>query len=222
MEGAYWPVVSVLASRYPDTWGLIPKGLMNFGGGGVNAFGSVCGTPNGASALLAQMGAPQNVKNALMMWYEKTLLPSNAAYLDYRSGTWVPGGTSNGTWGPGGCPIPLNNIPKSRADSVICHVSLTKWRAVADSYLEVMGNQTSDRCGKVTYDTAYFVANLINQWKAGATINGDVSIDASAAGCKNAACHGGPPESQTAGTAAQGNLKCTPCHTQRIGDNHNL
>lgn len=213
---------------FPATWGLIPKGLMNFGSGGVNSYGSVCGVPLGAQALLRQMGAGPGsaVTNNLFVWYEKTYLPTNACYIDYRSGTWAPTTTKfvGKAWGGTGCPIPTNNVPKSKSQSVLCHVSLTKWRAAADSYMAATGvDGTSDRCGKLCYDMGFYVANLLNQWKANpASVVGALSADASSAGCKQSTCHGGPVVSETCPTSAMGNMKCTPCHTQRVGDGHNL
>ena len=167
------------------------------------------------SAILAQIGAPANVKMNLMRWYEKTALPSNAAYDDYASGEWTPGGTSGGAWGAApGCPIPANNVPKSKAESVLCHVSLTKWRAAADKYMAKTGKDgTGDRCAKLTYDVAAYVCQLLNDWKAGVAIDGAVSPAASATGCKNPTCHGGPVVSATCPVTAQGSMNCKPCHT---------
>jgi hypothetical protein len=160
------------------------------------------------------MGAPAAVKNNIMAWYEKTALPSNAGYLDYASGTWTPGGTSGGVWGAApALTIPTNNTPRSTAGSILCHVSLTKWRIAADRYMAGTGvDGTSDRCGKLCYDVSYYLANLINNWKAGVTIDGSLSASASVTGCKNPSCHGGPVVSATCPTTAQGNMKCTSCH----------
>lgn len=209
-------MVGQFAARYPDTWGLIPKGLFLYGSGGVAAWSSICGGPNGGAALLTQMGAPTSFKNEYLAWYEKNLFPTNAAYLDYRSGTWVPGGTTGGVWGGAGLPIPLNNAPKARPNSLLCHSSHTLWTDVAESWIAVYGAAAgSDRCSKLVYDCVYKLATLINTWKAGGTVAG--TLDPSVAACKTSGCHGTPgyPE-------ARGNGKCTPCHTQRIGDNHNL
>lgn len=193
----------------------MPKGLFNFGGGGVNAFGSLCGVPLGAAALLAQLGAPQNVKNRLMHWYETTAMPSNACYEDYASGLWTPGGTSGGVWGGAtGLTIPTNNVPMSRSDSVLCHVSLTKWRAAAEGYMaKTRVDGTSDRCGKLCYDMGVFLVGLLNDWKAGVVIDGTVAPSATVAGCKNPSCHGGPVVDENCPTTAQGIMDCKPCHT---------
>lgn len=211
-------MVGQLAARYPDTWGVIPKGLYIFGGGGLG-WGSVCGAPNGAIAVLGQMGAPSAFKLEFLRWYEKSALPTSAMYVDYRSGTWVPGGTATGGWGSAAnqLGVPTRNVPKSIAGSVDCHQSRSKWRAVAESWIAVYGQ--TDRCRMVVYDSAYKLATLINLWKAGGTVTGALSPEASSTGCKQSNCHGtsGYPVGGVQGTA-----DCTPCHTQRIGDNHNL
>lgn len=215
-EATYWGVVAQLAANYPDTWGLVPKGLFNYGGGGVSGYGSICGCPNAGSAILGQIGAPSNVKMRLMRWYEVTVLPTNAARLDYASGTWTPGGTSGGVWGgSSGCPIPANNLPKSKAESVLCHVSLTKWRAAADEFtLAANFDHQQNRCAALCYGVAYFMAQLLNDWKAGVTIDGAVSPAASATGCKNPSCHGSSPTDPLCdAVTAQGSMNCKPCHT---------
>lgn len=161
------------------------------------------------------MGAPANVKNRLMRWYETTALPTNACYQDYASGTWTPGGTSGGAWGGAtGLAIPFDNVPRSTSESVLCHASLTKWRTAAGAYMAKTGvDGTSDRCGKLCYDLSYFLVTLINEWKAGAAIDGAVSPAAGAAGCKNPACHGGPVIDECEAVTAQGLMNCKPCHT---------
>ncbi len=210
-------MIGQLAAIYPDSWGLIPKGMFLFGSGGVAGVGSICGGAMGGIAVMTQMGAPASFKNEYLAWYEKTLIPSNAAYLDYRSGTWVPGGTTGGVWGGAGLPIPLNNAPKARPNSNLCHASHTNWRSVSATWLAVNGSGANqDRCSKLVYDCVFKLATLINTWKAGGTVSG--AFDPVVAACKASNCHGatnGHPE-------ASGSMKCTPCHTQRIGDNHNL
>lgn len=219
-EATYWPIVSVLATRFPSTWGLIPMGMFNYGGGGVNGYGNICGTPNGASALLQQINATTAMKMNFMAWYEKTALPSNACYEDFATGTWTPGGNATAGWGPSlstpsnQLATPFNNVPKSVAGGTLCHISLTKWRQAADAWLLSMNADTqSDRCGKLCYDSVFYLATLINTWKAGGTIDGSVSADASATGCKNPSCHGGPVVDANCPVTAQGSMKCSSCHS---------
>lgn len=214
-EASYWSVVSQLAANFPATWGLIPKGMFNYGGGGVNGYGSICGIPNAGSAVLAQLGAPTNVKNHFLRWYETTALPSNAAREDYESGTWTPGGTSGGVWGGSGLAIPADTLPVSKSESVLCHVSLTKWRAAADKFtLAAQFDHQSNRCGALVYDLGVYLAELLNDWKAGVVIDGTLSPAASATGCKNPSCHGSSPVDPLCdAVTAQGSMNCKPCHT---------
>lgn len=221
-EASYWPIVAELGNRFPTTWGTIPTGLFNYGGGGVNAWGCICGIPNGGSALLSQIGATTAMKDTFMTWYETTALPTNAAYLDYTSGTWTPGGTATAGWGPFVSPpantlvVPFNNIPKSVAKALLCHTSLTRWRAAADAYMTSLGYDIQrDRCAKLCYDCVYYLATMINAWKASGNgaFTDQVTADASTAGCRNPSCHGGPVVSPTCPTTAQGLMECTSCHS---------
>ncbi|MDR3686956.1 MAG: twin-arginine translocation signal domain-containing protein [Coriobacteriia bacterium] len=222
-EATYWPIVGVLAARYPTTWGNIPMGMFNYGGGGVNSYGSICGCPNGASALLSQISATTGMKMNFMSWYEKTALPSNAASLDYLTGTWsAPAGATGGwadylTAGATQIPIPTNNLPSSTSGNVLCHVSLTKWRVAADQFQHAYSltkDLQSQRCGALCYDAVYYLATLINTWKAGGTIDGSTSVDASTAGCKATACHGSSPTDPLCDSVtAQGSMKCSTCHS---------
>lgn len=215
-EATYWAVVQQLATNYPASWGLVPKGLFNYGGGGVSGYGCICGCPNAGSAILAQIGAPTAVKMNLMRWYEGTSLPTNSARDDYSSGTWTPGGTSGGAWGASpALAIPADDLPKSQSESILCHVSLTKWRTVADKFTLGTGiDHQSNRCGALCYDAAYFICELLNDWKAGAVIDGSVSPAASATGCKNASCHGSSPTDPLCdAVTANGSMNCKPCHS---------
>jgi hypothetical protein len=183
----------------------MPKGAFNFGGGGVNSWGSICGGPNGGSAVLAQLGAPTSLKDEFLRWYETTSIPSNACYEDYaaNSGTWVPPG------GWVGAVIPLNNSPKSTALSILCHASSTKWRIAAKG--TAFQGQDSDRCGKLVYDCVFKLATMINEWKAGTFVQTyfpDASTTASS--CMNASCHN---SASGAGAYTRGKTQCTEsCH----------
>jgi hypothetical protein len=221
-------VIGQLAANYPSTdWNDMPVGLMNVGSGGINGHGVVCGNVLGAQWVLKLLNAPANVTQHQLRWFENTYLPTNAAAVDYRSGTWsAPSGFTWGELPLGGAsipstlyPIPANNAPKVKPGNVGCHAAHTKWKVAAQSWLAAKGsNYNRDRCGKTSYDAAYKLCTLINAWKAGQTIDG--TLDPSVTGCKVSGCHGGTNPYPVTGVS--GNMKCEPCHTQRIGDGHNL
>ena len=222
-------MIGQLAANFPTSvFNDMPKGAWTYGGGGMNSSGVVCGNFNAGAALLAQLGAPTNVKNEWQRWFENTYLPTNAAYVDYRSGSWTPGGSATGGWGSAGTQLlaPLNNCPKVKPLSLGCHSAHTRWKAASSSWIASKGAAAnSDRCSKTSYDAAYAICNLINAWKSGATISGTLDPSTSATGCKTPGCHAPTatdPISGTPRTGASGQMKCEPCHTQRMGDGHNL
>ncbi|MCE5190819.1 MAG: hypothetical protein LLG08_03540 [Actinomycetia bacterium] len=226
-------MIGQLAANYPGSvWDQIPKGTFNFGGGGVNAWRSICGGPNGGSALLAQLGAPANVKDEYNAWYEKTAIPSEAAYLDYKSGTWAPQGASGAlTWvdsGGAGATIlaPLPKTPKAVPASLLCHASHGKWLTAAGGatgyWVKKVGTVQgvtgaaavaaagSDRCAKLVYDCVFKLASLINDWKAGVTIPG--TLDPQTVGCMSTSCHGSTTGIEGTPFLSGGKSKCSPCH----------
>ncbi len=215
-EGSFWPVIGALGAMYPATWGTFPKGTFNYGGGGINSWRSICGTPNAGAAVLKMVTNDGKAIDEYMAWYEKTALPTSACYDDYAFAIanpadptrWIPGGSAAGVWGGTALPIPFITTPKNAAGSVLCHASLTAWRVAGGTFEVTHPGAQSDRCGKIVYDSVFKQATMINAWMAGGTFVG--ALDAEVASCgepTGAACHGvgGNP-------LAQAKMKCSPCH----------
>lgn len=184
-----------------------------FGSGGIGSTGAQCGNFIAAGAVLNQMGAANSMILHFLRWFETTPLPTNAAYIDYRGGTWTP----TLGWGGSGMPIPLNNAPKVASETTTCHGAHTKWKVAASSWLKAMGaGANTDRCGKTTYDTAYKLATMINLWKAGTAPT--APADPTASCFQPGACHNVYPETGV-GT---NKIYCTPCHdgAEAITPNH--
>ena len=216
-------MIGQLAANFPGSlWDLVPKGSFNYGGGGVNAWRSICGGPNGGSALLAQLGAPTSVKDEYNAWYERNAFPSNAAYEDYASGTWTPGGLATAGWGTASNQLipPRDNAPTSKPKSLLCHASHARWITAAGgengawitSAPAANGGPAAagaDRCSKLVYDCVYKLCTLINDWKAGTLPSGALDPSAQATGCMNPSCHAGT----AAAVEVAGKTKCTEsCH----------
>jgi hypothetical protein len=210
-------VVSQLAENYPSSdWAKVPKSLAQFGSGGINGTGAQCGNYMSAGLLFYHFGMGNPWTAAFLRWFETTPIPSNAAYIDYRSGTWNPVATNPSRtdgWGGTGMQIPLNNAPKVKSMTTTCHGAHTKWKVAASSWLKAQGSGANqDRCGKSTYDINYKIAQMINDFKAGAAAPS--SADPVVAGCKTSNCHGSttldagyPP------TGVSGIITCQPCHS---------
>jgi hypothetical protein len=210
-------VIGQLAANYPSSdWAKVPKGSFLFGSGGIGGTGAQCGNYLGAGAIFAQTGLGNAATLHFLRWFENTAIPTNAAYIDYRSGTWTPTATAAGktpTWGGTGMPIPLNNAPKVKPQTTTCHGAHTKWKVAATAWLAAQGSGANqDRCGKTTYDSVYKIATMINTLKSGGTLT--TAADPVVAGCKTPACHGST--STTSGyppTGVSGVITCQPCHS---------
>jgi hypothetical protein len=218
-------VIGQLAENYPDSgWAKIATGSFAFGSGGIGGTGAQCGNYIGAGAVLNQMGLGGATAHFLR-WFENTAIPTNAAFIDYRSGDWTPTATNpakTATWGGGtGMPIPLNNAPKVKPQTTTCHGAHTKWKVVASSWLKAKGaGANQDRCGKTTYDSVYKLCTMINEMKAAGTTTLAAPPDAVVNGCRTAGCHAivpGDPVSGYPATGVSGVITCQPCHSTVAG-----
>ncbi len=214
-------MIGQIAANYPDTlFNQIPRGIFNFGGGGVNAWRNICGGPNGGSALLAALGAPTSVKDTYMAWYESNSFPSNAAYDLYAAGGWTLTGAA----------VPKNKAPRAVPKSLLCHASHGRWIEAAGGtdgawvqtqFAGNLGAAGSDRCAKLVYDCVFKLCELINAWKADPaawpnTFNAGL-LDPSTVTCLTSGCHGGAgaydPEIIDCAPEVAGKMKCDEsCH----------
>ena len=210
--------------------------------GGPGGFGALCGAIAGAVGVMNLIGRQNDVGRAVFEWYVKQPFPANFDSLTSSfdgSTIFVPGGTANtghGASGAGGAgplgaalvPIPFSEIRATvPADSPLCHVSVSKWMAAAGVYHGQLDDQgrdiRSDRCAKVTGETAAEAARLYNLFKSTGAIPGWVK-PAAMAGCYD--CHDTngtsapaapqPPRSTPASRSTQTKMDCLPCHTEPV------
>jgi hypothetical protein len=67
-------------------------------------------------------------------------------------------------WNPK-TPKQATEIPKTVANSPLCHVSVGKWMKAADKSLG--SPERKDRCARLTASVAYHTVVLLNAWKDG-------------------------------------------------------
>jgi hypothetical protein len=200
-EATWYPIIEALSADNPTTWGTLPKKMFGFGGGGVNAWGTLCGTCNGSAAIIKmviQTAAGGTLIDNDFQFYSETPLPTNGIDKAVRAG-WTPAA---------GVPAPIPNVPTSTAHSPLCHVSLTQWMATTGA---TDGSaQQRDRCAKACYDMAKHTVELLNDYFATPSVTDSAALDASYAGCVTNGCH------SKAGMAEHGKMACDSCHDEPV------
>jgi hypothetical protein len=186
-EAVAGSVADLLGRPYTD----FPFAISAYGGGGVASWGTLCGTCNGAAMAIGLFheGAKRSALiGDLFAWYEAASLP-----------VYSPGA-------PAQVP-PAFVMPSSRAESVLCHVSISRWSAA--SGLGSFSAERLERCGRLSADVAGYVATLLN--KASGDFAPEHTISNVASGCLS--CHGqGKQAAETAGTLSR--MACTTCHEE--------
>lgn len=196
-EATWWPIVEALAVDHPDTWGTLPRKMFAFGGGGVNGWGTVCGTLNGSSAIIKMTGADGTLVDDAMLYYAETPIPTNGVDKATRAG-WVPAAT---------IPAPLPNVPTSTARSQLCHASLTQWMVTSGA--TDGSREQRDRCAKACYDMARHTVVQLNAFFASGA-KPAAALDASVGACQTSGCH------NVKGLASHGKMACDSCHDEKI------
>lgn len=183
-------IISQLAEKFGEPFVSFPTHLFKYGHGGIGGYGSVCGTLNGAAALIGLLITDKNVQDQmitdLFQWYEKEPLPEfrpQKANFDFSPPTAV-------------------------SNSVLCHASNTNWSK--QSGYKVSSKERKERCRRLTADVAKKVTAALNEIHTDAYIAGFHSNE-TVSTC--VACHGG--DGKLDNTAVK--MSCNSCHSESIG-----
>ena len=185
MYGVFASVVTQLAEIRGEPYQSFPVEMMRYGAGGTGGSGSLCGALNGAAALIGLFARSEEETNQiigeLFLWYEQSDLP---VYVPRK-------------------PIFDIEVPTSVSNSVLCHVSVTRWCANSD--YNAFSKPRKERCRRLTADTAKKTVEILNasfagEYQAVAELSEDVKS------CKS--CH--TKGSELSNT--RGNMNCTSCH----------
>ncbi len=142
MYGSFEGIVGTLGDRLGEPYRSFPYDMFVYGAGGINGWGTVCGSLNGSAAAIQLLSAkPEPVIDALFAWYEREALP------DYH---------------PKAAKYP---DVKVAVGSPLCHVSVSRWCAAARkaSY----SAERKERCGVLTASVARHAVALLNAQAAG-------------------------------------------------------
>lgn len=183
-------IVSQLAENMGEPYASFPVHLFKYGHGGVGGYGSVCGTLNGAAALIGLFISDKNIQDKMIAdvfrWYEKEPLPlfsPNSPAYNY---------------------VPLKSI----SNSVLCHASNTNWCKTTG--LKVDSKERKERCRRMTADVSMKLTTSLNEIFTNTYLT-NIQPDETVNTC--VACHGN--EGKVNNTAVK--MSCNPCHTESVG-----
>jgi hypothetical protein len=162
MYGASGGLLSVLQETVGGPWAGFPHDMMRYGGGGIAGWGTVCGSLNGACAVitLASGKAYGKITNELMAWYGTTAFPSEtanryAANHEYLVETYKTDAV----------------LPTTVSNSPLCHVSVNTW--CKSTGFASGSPQRAERCARLTGDVAAKAAQLLNDHVRGSLVFGE-------------------------------------------------
>jgi hypothetical protein len=145
-------VFSQLREKVGEPYTSFPVDAFKFLEGGVSAWGTICGSNAGANIVTnviigpSLAGASEDgmlMGSEIMQWYSDAQMP-----------IYTPKN-----------PKVTTEIPKTVANSPLCHISVGRWMKAADKPLG--SPERKDRCARVTASVAYKVVELLNEWKDG-------------------------------------------------------
>ena len=184
--GVFYSIVGVMGKKYGAPYNEFPYHMMEVGKSGVSNWGTLCGALLGAASAFAVFWGRKErdpMVTELFRWYEKTAFP---------------------IYDPGADARVAGALPTSVANSVLCHVSVSKWSY--ESGIPAKSKQRSERCARITADVAVKAIEIMNK-----KIDGNFSAlygkQESVEYCGT--CHADGMESPI----MKGQMDCTPCHS---------
>lgn len=187
--GVFGGIVECLADAMGEPWSNFPIEIMLFGRGGGVGWGSICGTLNGAAALVSLVTekAPSGALiKEIWGWYTTEELPTDAANsADYEVQNYT------------------GDLTQNIAGNPSCHSSVSQWCMVADK--KVSSIERKERCARLAGDIAAKTVEVLNAHFQDSFV-GTFTDPEGNNECMS--CHG-----------ADGNfnvmthMECAPCHT---------
>ena len=185
MYGVFAPVVLQLAEKHGEPYKSFPVDMMMYGVGGTGGSGSLCGAINGSAALIGLFAKTEDeikqLVGQLFLWYEQTELP---AYAPKK-------------------PVLDIEMPKSVSNSVLCHVSVTRWCKV--SGYKTFSKPQKERCKRLSADTSKKTVEILNAHFAG-EFSTAAELSEEVKKCKS--CHTKGSEMSN----SRGKTNCGSCH----------
>ena len=227
-HGVYSALLGDLA-RAGAPFDQLPVNFGVFGGGGIAAFGSICGAVLSGTLILNQVVANGTARGAmmteLMRWYETHQFPAYVPVtVDPLESASTDAGSSTNklvlNWGTESTKPAVTQVAPG---SHLCHASVSGWCA---GQLPIVNAGTTNqpdkkaRCARVTADVAGKVVDIITAYLASGAL-GARSFTATAAPTtvtECTVCHGNAVSqhnSLDAPPVATG-MSCPSCHGEKV------
>ncbi len=144
-------IFSQLREKVGEPYKSFPLDAFIFLEGGISGWGTICGANAGSNIVTNLIIGPRTsvTEDGMLMGSE---------LMQYYASTAMP------TYTPKEPKIKAE-IPKTVADSPLCHVSVGKWMKAANKALA--SPERKDRCARLTASMAYQAVTLLNEWKDG-------------------------------------------------------
>jgi hypothetical protein len=211
MQGTASALMQAFKNAFAGTdWDLIPYGMYVYGGAGVSGWGSLCGVPNAAIAVLNLIGLHGALGSDVMGYCSTTPFPTSALPDLYYA---------DDGYGPSDYTYPKTPIPNDQvlahtaSHSPLCHVAVSKFLYEAGISQTTVGptgyGHRPDRCAKLVGDLAAYTAERINEYALNGSIADPYAVSEATASCMT--CHVGGNTDH--GPAINGMMDCSECHT---------
>lgn len=140
-----------LQEKVGEPYRSFPSDAFMFLEGGISGWGTICGAGAGANIVTNLIIGPKTTGTEVGMLMGSEL-------LQHYASTAMP------TYAPKD-PRVKAEIPKTVAESPLCHVSVGKWMKASNKALG--SPERRDRCARLTASMAAQTVTLLNAWKDG-------------------------------------------------------
>ncbi len=185
-------LIGLMGEKFGAPYSTFPFSCMEFGKSATAESGGTCGCLMSGAQVIS-LFYPRKIavplQQELFRWYEATALP-----------IFQPAAGSAKIDGP---------LASSVSDSILCHISVARW--CSKTGIASGAKERSERCARITADTAAKVAELITAQMNG-TFKPTIGRSEMYQSCTAEGCHGPKPEKWES-TSLKGSMECSPCHT---------
>lgn len=194
-QGAFDAVITLLREEVGEPYTQIPTTATYWSAGGGSGWSAVCGAVVGSNTAISLVkgdtGETMTLVDELQRWYTQHPFPQYTPPKD-------AGGITK-------------EFPTSQPGSILCHASVTDW--CQKSGYASGSSERSERCSRLTGETAARAVELLNAHAAGrfemeADAKAPMSVDTEK-GCR--ACHRKGSDFDQ-GQFTRGKMECMNCH----------